>query len=184
MNTLVKILLGTASVTLLTITGCKKLDEKPYDFYAPENVYKTADDAEAAIGGVYSDFNSYDWFTKPYWEWLSEDEDHIAGASFALNNIGAGNYLGDYKTPKMFEGPYIVIARANTVLERIPAIDMDVTRKNRILGEAHFLWPLAILFWCDCLGRCRCERPHSPQLPTPVCLVRLWPTCTLKSSTI
>ena len=139
MNTLVKILLGTASVALLTITGCKKLDEKPYDFYAPENVYKTADDAEAAIGGVYSDFNSYDWFTKPYWEWLSEDEDHIAGASFALNNIGAGNYLGDYKTPKMFEGPYIVIARANTVLERIPGIDMDLARKNRILGEAHFL---------------------------------------------
>lgn len=139
MNTLAKILLGTTSVALLSLAGCKKLDETPYDFYAPENVYKTADDAEAAIAGVYSDFNSYDWFTKPYWEWLSEDEDHSAGASFALNNIGAGNYLGDYKTPLMFEGPYIVIARANSVLERIPAIDMDAVRKNRILGEAHFL---------------------------------------------
>lgn len=141
MNNLFKILLGAASVGLLTTaTGCKKtLDEVPYDFYAPENVYKSADDAEAAIAGVYSDFSSYDWFTKPYWEWLSEDEDHISGASFALNNIGAGNYLGDYKTPIMFTGPYVVIARANTVLERVPAITMDVTQQNRILGEAHFL---------------------------------------------
>ncbi len=140
MKTLAKLLLGATAVALLaTTTGCKKLDETPYDFYAPENVYKTADDAEAAIAGVYSDFSSYNWFTKPYWEWLSEDEDHAAGASFALNNIGAGNYLGDYKTAKMFEGPYNVIARANSVLERIPAIDMDGARKNRILGEARFL---------------------------------------------
>jgi len=139
MNTLSKTLLAAASLALLATTSCKKLDEKPYDFYAPENVYKTADDAEAAIAGVYSDFNTYDWFTKPYWEWLSEDEDYVAGASFALNNIGAGNYLGDYKTALMFTGPYIVVARANSVLERVPAIEMDVVRKNRILGEAHFL---------------------------------------------
>ena len=139
MNTLAKILLGATSGALLATTACKKLDETPYDFYAPENVYKTADDAEAAIAGVYSDFSSYDWFTKPYWEWLSEDEDHISGASFALNNIGAGNYLGDYKTPLMFTGPYVVVARANAVLERVPAIEMDEVRRNRILGEAHFL---------------------------------------------
>ncbi|MEJ7664664.1 MAG: RagB/SusD family nutrient uptake outer membrane protein [Hymenobacter sp.] len=88
---------------------------------------------------MYSNFNSYDWFTKPYWEFLSEDEDHIAGADFALNNIGAGNYLGDYKTPAMFQGPYTMIARANTVIERVPAIQMDKVRQNRIIGEAYFL---------------------------------------------
>ncbi len=141
MNTINKLVLGAASVLLLaTAAGCKKqLDEVPYDFYAPENVYKTAADAEAAIAGVYSDFNSYDWFTKPYWEFLSEDDDHIAGASFALTGIGSGNYLGDYKTPIMFTGPYVIVARANTVLERVPAITMDKTQQNRILGEAYFL---------------------------------------------
>ena len=141
MNTLRKLTLGTATgLLLLGGAGCKKeLDEVPYDFYAPENLYKTAADAEAAITGVYSDFNSYDWFTKPYWEFLSEDEDHISGYTWALSNIGAGNYLGDYKTPIMFTGPYVVIARANTVLERVPAITMDKTQQNRILGEARFL---------------------------------------------
>jgi len=140
MKNLNKVMLGAGALLLLANAGCKKtLDEVPYDFYAPENVYRTADDAEAAIAGVYSDFNSYDWFIKPYWEFLSEDEDHISGAAFALNNIGAGNYLGDYKTPIMFQGPYAVIARANTVLERVPAIQMDKTRQNRILGEAYFL---------------------------------------------
>ncbi len=140
MKNLNKVMLGAGALLLLATAGCKTtLDEVPYDFYAPENVYKTAEDAEAAIAGVYSDFNSYDWFVKPYWEFLSEDEDHISGASFALNNIGAGNYLGDYKTPIMFQGPYAVIARANTVLERVPAINMDKTRQNRILGEAYFL---------------------------------------------
>ena len=141
MKNLNKLALATASVLLLAGgAGCKKqLDEVPYDFYAPENLYQTADDAEAAITGVYSDFNSYDWFTKPYWEFLSEDEDHISGYTWALSNIGAGNYLGDYKTPIMFGGPYVVIARANTVLERVPAITMDKVRQNRILGEARFL---------------------------------------------
>ncbi|WP_375418270.1 RagB/SusD family nutrient uptake outer membrane protein [uncultured Hymenobacter sp.] len=141
MKNLNKLALATASVVLLAGgAGCKKqLDEVPYDFYAPENLYQTADDAEAAITGVYSDFNSYDWFTKPYWEFLSEDEDHISGYTWALSNIGAGNYLGDYKTPIMFSGPYVVIARANTVLERVPAITMDKVQQNRILGEARFL---------------------------------------------
>ena len=140
MNTVSKIVLGAGAALLLTTPGCKKtLEEVPYDFYAPENVYKSADDAEAAIAGVYSDFNSYDWFVKPYWEFLSEDEDHISGASFALNNIGAGNYLGDYKTPIMFQGPYTMIARANTVIERVPAIQMDKAQQNRIIGEAYFL---------------------------------------------
>ena len=140
MKKLNKVLLGAGAALLLANTGCKKtLDEVPYDFYAPENVYRTADDAEAAIAGVYSDFNSYDWFIKPYWEFLSDDEDHISGAAFALSNIGAGNYLADYKTPIMFTGPYAMIARANTVLERVPAISMDKTQQNRILGEAYFL---------------------------------------------
>lgn len=133
-------MLGAGAALLLTATGCKKtLEEVPYDFYAPENVYKSADDAEAAIAGVYSDFNSYDWFVKPYWEFLSEDEDHSSGAAFAFNNIGAGNFLGDYKTPLMFQGPYTMIARANTVLERVPAIQMDKAQQNRIIGEAYFL---------------------------------------------
>lgn len=149
MNTLAKLLLGAAAVGALSTatTGCKKLDEVPYDFYAPENVYKTADDAEAAIAGVYSDLNSYDFFTKPYWEWLSSDDDHIAGASWLLGSIGAGNYVSDYKTPHMFTGPYVIIARANSVLERVPAIDMNKVQQNRILGEAHFLraWSYFVL---------------------------------------
>ena len=134
-----KLLFGAVATALLATAGCKKLDETPYDFLAPENVYRTAEDAEAAIAGVYAHFNFNDYyFTKPYWEWLSEDEDHIAGASFALSNIGAGNY-DDYKTPKMYTSPFVIIARANTVLERVPAIQMDVTTRNRILGEARFM---------------------------------------------
>ena len=132
---------------MLATMGCNKLDEVPYDFYAPENVYTTAADAEAAIAGVYSDLNSYDFMVKPYWEWLSEDNDLVAGASFALNNIGAGNYQGDYKTPRMYTGPYVMISRANSVLENVPQIDMDEVQKNRILGEAHFLraWSYFVL---------------------------------------
>ncbi len=140
MKKLNKALLGVGALLLLANTGCKKtLDEVPYDFYSPGGVYNTGDDAEAAIAGVYADFNTYDWFIKPYWEFLSDDEDHISGASFALNDVGAGNYLSSYKTPIMFQGPYVVIARANTVLERVPAIKMNVAQQNRILGEAYFL---------------------------------------------
>ena len=89
MKNLHKFLFSGAFLSALCATpGCKSvLDEKPYDFYAPENLYKTSEDAEAAITGVYSEFTdigNYDYFVKPYWEWLSEDEDHVAGASFEI----------------------------------------------------------------------------------------------------
>ena len=144
MKNLHKFLFSGAFLAALCATpGCKGvLDEKPYDFYAPENLYKTQEDAEAAITGVYSEFTdigNYDYFVKPYWEWLSEDEDHVAGASFALGGVGAGNYQGDYKTERMYKAPYVTILRANSVLERVPAIQMDEVVKKRILGEARFL---------------------------------------------
>ena len=134
-----KVLLGALVLaSLASLPGCK-LNETPYDFYAPENLYKTQDDAEAAIAGVYTDLNSYDFFTKPYWEFLSEDNDEVAGPSWLLSSIGAGNYTGDYKTEKMYTGPYVVISRANSVLERVPAISMNKDVQNRILGEARFM---------------------------------------------
>ena len=143
MKNIHRIILGGFFLTLLTTTSCKdQLEETPYDFYSPENLYKSQEDAEAAITGVYSeltDVGNYDFFVKPYWEWLAEDEDHVAGASFALGGIGAGNYQGDYKTERMYKGPYVLILRANSVLERVPGIEMDEVVKARILGEARFM---------------------------------------------
>ena len=125
---------------VINISACgKTLLETPYSTYSTENLYKTQADAEAAIAGVYSDLNSYDFFVKPYWEELDDDQDHIAGQAFALSTDGAGNFASDYKTSSNYGGPYVMIGRCNSILERVPAIQMDTLIKNRILGEAHFL---------------------------------------------
>jgi hypothetical protein len=37
------------------------------------------------------------------------------------------------------EGSVLRINRANTVIDRVPAIDMDPTRRDQIVAEAKFL---------------------------------------------
>ncbi|MFN8135491.1 MAG: RagB/SusD family nutrient uptake outer membrane protein [Bacteroidales bacterium] len=45
---------------------------------------------------------------------------------------------------------YMGIKRANVVIEKVPAIDMDATLRNRYVAEAKFL--RALFYFDPCLG--------------------------------
>ncbi|MBZ4192481.1 RagB/SusD family nutrient uptake outer membrane protein [Niabella beijingensis] len=122
-------------------TSCKKqLTEVPESFISKANYYKNASDAQTAITGAYSALA--DNYGINYWLFLVNHSDYEEGRGsqapisvfsqiLDVANIGrAGDIWSTF---------YSTINRANSVLENVPAIEMDETLKNKILAEAHFL---------------------------------------------
>jgi len=138
---------------LLVVTGtisCRKLDEQVFSSVAINNFYKSAQDAEAAITAAYgpiADMNAQSCVT------LASDfsNDQTWPKPVVGRNVYAiFTYDVDYSAQKSFgrvlEGPqgiwqhcYKGIENANWVIAKVPAIIMDQTRKNSIIGEALFL---------------------------------------------
>jgi hypothetical protein len=141
-------------VTAFTVSACDDefLTEVPSDFVAPENFYRNADDALAAVNAAYATFNN---LRSP----LSNDDYY--GRNFFMvtefqtetitNRLSAGNersLVDNFHTQFLPTHPYIetiwqaayaAINRANSVIDRVPAVAMDETLRDRIVGEAKFL---------------------------------------------
>lgn len=128
---------------MLASASCKKaLEEKPFSFLSPNNFYKNVNDAETAINAVYNELYSYDLYLQPIWNLTLLDDDHVSGADWYLGNAGAGNPQSYWGVDRPWNGLYIIISRANTIIERvppIPATEADADMKQRIIGEAYFL---------------------------------------------
>ncbi|HMG69472.1 MAG TPA: RagB/SusD family nutrient uptake outer membrane protein, partial [Gemmatimonadaceae bacterium] len=128
-------------LTALSVAGCDQfLEPKPTDVLAPENFYRSAADAVSAVNSVYSQSQ---WVY--FWVWYESDV--ASDDAFATANYGAdGHQLASYTFDKtlwsindLWTNAYITINKANIVLDRVPPIVMDVTERNRVLGEAHYL---------------------------------------------
>jgi starch-binding outer membrane protein, SusD/RagB family len=128
-------------LTALSVAGCDQfLEPKPTDVLAPENFYRSAADAVAAVNSVYSQAQ---WVY--FWIWYESDV--ASDDAFATPNYGAdGHQLASdtfdptlWSINDLWTNAYITINKANIVLDRVPPIVMDVTERNRVLGEAHYL---------------------------------------------
>lgn len=123
---------------ILTFSCKKVLQEKPYSFLSPENFYKDQGDATAAVNGVYNTFWGWGMIKQPYWL-TGLDCDHAMGADWFLGNIGAGNPSAFWGINNIWNDHYLLISRANSVLENIQKTPMDKDIKNRLTGEVYFL---------------------------------------------
>ena len=139
----------------VAVTGCKKfLEEVPYNAATTNNFYKTASDAELATTGLYEILNAQDiqgQGNQPMWgramqfmtamgcdELIGDPTKNNSDINFvtiANYTYGAENTLLRFS----YMGFYAGINRANTIIERVPAIAMDVTRRSQIIAEAHFM---------------------------------------------
>ncbi|TKC62037.1 RagB/SusD family nutrient uptake outer membrane protein [Pedobacter hiemivivus] len=147
----------SCSIILLSIfnVGCKKfLEETPYSFVATDNFYKTATDAELALTGVYDVLNastiqgeggSSTWgrgmqfLTSMGCDELITDATKITSDN---NFVTIANYTYTSENTILRSSWFFLyagITRANFIIERVPAIAMNETRKKQILAEAHFL---------------------------------------------
>jgi hypothetical protein len=132
-----------AAAGLLFTTSCKKtLEEKAYSFISPDDFYSSGDDAEVAVNGIYSELYTYDLYLQPFWNLTLLDDDHVSGADWYLGAAGAGNPQSYWGIDRPWAGLYLIIARANTVLEKVPGISSSSITddlRSRVMGEAYFL---------------------------------------------
>ncbi|SFW32187.1 RagB/SusD family nutrient uptake outer membrane protein [Chitinophaga sancti] len=138
-----KVILIIAAVGMLFVSACKKqLEETSYSFISPDDFYTSGDDAVTAVNGIYSELYTYDLYTQPFWNLTLLDDDHVSGADWYLGYAGAGNPSTYWGIDRPWSGLYLMISRANTVLEKVPGIASSAITndlRSRVMGEAWFL---------------------------------------------
>lgn len=130
----------------LCFTSCDVLDQTPESSFTPENFYKNADDAKAAVSSVYDLMNTAEMYNQIIWilqDQATDDSEWGGGRSTANQ---AKNDLDKYTfTPatstfqSLWTATYRAINRANTVIDRVPTVPMDNDLKNRMVAEAKFM---------------------------------------------
>lgn len=135
------------SLTALSFAGCDDfIAPNPTDVLAPENFYASRADAISAVNSVYSQTQ---WVYFYYW-YQSDvaSDDILASANFGPDGHQLASYTFDptlWSINEVWLNGYVTINRANIVLDRVPPIVMDITERNRVLGEAHYL--RALMYW-------------------------------------
>jgi hypothetical protein len=146
-------LLGGA--VLLSAAACNKdkfLTEVPADFVSPENFYRNANDAQSALTAAYATFvdlqsplSNSDYFgrnlmmlieypTEVTTSRLSATNERSLMGTFHPQFSSSHSYL-----QSVWEAAYNGINRANSVVDRVPAIPMDTTLRGQIVAQAKFL---------------------------------------------
>ena len=133
--------LGALAVSAFATSCDSFLDPSPSDLLTPENFYHTSSDAVAATNAVYESTKWSYWLGFWYISDIATD-DIIAGPRFGADGHRMSDYIfdsGDWPMGDMWGSAYWNINRANTVLDRVPAITMDPALRDRLLNEARFL---------------------------------------------
>ena len=148
--------------SLLFVTGCKKfLTERPPSNLSEGAFFTISDHAEAGLASVYANMrfigNDGGIFSST-WQ-LVEAPTGTSTTETAqnsdLNNLYSLTYDGNTQhVVNYWRGIYGVIANANLVIEKVPAITpMNETLRKKVLGEAKFLraWAYfyAVRLWGD-----------------------------------
>ncbi|WP_210520124.1 RagB/SusD family nutrient uptake outer membrane protein [Hymenobacter terricola] len=148
------ILLSLLSLGLFP--SCKKfLEEKPYDFIAADNFYQTEGDAIAGLNGVFNALLPQTYFGRTGWQITELPAELIRVGSSTDERAQLSRFTF---TPTNTEinswwlNTYLMINRANDVIEKVPAVSMDAVRKNNIIGNARFLRAMGYFDLARCFG--------------------------------
>ncbi|GHN02648.1 membrane protein [Cytophagales bacterium WSM2-2] len=134
-----------AILSVLTLGSCHDfLKEDLQGTFSSATFYKSQSDALVAINGVY---NATAFVNTMNQLWVFGDvasddavKGGLSGDQSDIQNIDQFNYVRTNTVlANVWQYYYEGISRANYLLYYVPAISMDVTLKNRILGEAKFL---------------------------------------------
>lgn len=133
--------MACGSAAMVLAMACSDfLDPEPNDVLAPENFYRTGQDAVTAVNSVYAQSV---WFY--FWNFYQSDvasDDAIATSNFGTDGHQLANYTLDatlWSLNDNWSNAYLTIFRANIVIDRVPPIVMPEADKARVLGEARFL---------------------------------------------
>lgn len=151
-----------AATVLLGPTSCSDfLDEKAPSNLTPDSFYTIPDHAEAALASVYADMrfigNGAGIFSSNWQllEALTGTSTTETAQNSDLNNLYGLVHDGNTAhVVNYWNGLYRVIANANQVIDKVPAINpMNEAQRAKIMGEAKFLraWAYftAVRLWGD-----------------------------------
>ncbi len=125
----------------LALTGCESLEEKPFSFLSPENIYQNEDDVDKAILGVYQtlNFNGVNdlWYTLT----TSGPSENVtvrlkqgAQGRMASVDFNETNPHGAF-----WSEFYAGINRANTVIALTPNVGLEAAVQEAKIAEARYL---------------------------------------------
>ncbi|HEX8335069.1 MAG TPA: RagB/SusD family nutrient uptake outer membrane protein [Segetibacter sp.] len=134
-------------LTVLSIAfgGCKKaLDEEVFSDLGANNFYKTAEDAESLLNATYAASHGEESRTANYLLFGEVSTDVLIqrGGSIAILFKPVEDFAWNATHPRLkdlWDQHYSTIYRANVVLDKVPAINMNEARKKILLAEARFL---------------------------------------------
>jgi hypothetical protein len=140
-----KVALGTG--LLLVATGCSNyLDQDIRSQLTPGTYFANADQAQAAINGLYDNLrilsSSSEGYGESIWVGLELMAQHATSLGQSQFNNQILNQTLDAANPyfsDMWNSAYNGIAAANLSIARIPGITMDETQKKALLGQAYFI---------------------------------------------
>jgi len=129
---------------VLVSTSCKKvLETKPSDFLSPENYYKTAEELQFGLNGVYDVLGTKPLYkTDMLYAWNSQTDEETFNLWLSSGGLAYSFYEYTASSPEIsaFWGAlYSGVSRANTLLASIDKPDMSEEKRNIIKGEALFL---------------------------------------------
>ena len=134
-------ILALVPALLLATAGCDDpLAEEPRTFLSNEQFFRDATDAQAAVLATYQPFQDIEYYRVRFVSNVMQFEDAVdgrgtyaPGAQYACDQVCMQRLWNSWAN--MYRG----INRANLVVARVPAIDMDSARKAAFVGEAKFV---------------------------------------------
>ncbi|MAZ28055.1 MAG: RagB/SusD family nutrient uptake outer membrane protein [Cytophagaceae bacterium] len=132
-------------IILFAITGCSDvLEEDTYSTLGPSNFYSSAEDAESLLNGVYANSQGYRDMLRDYLTLGEMTTDMLIerGGAINSNTQPIEDFIfapGHPYFQSLWTRYYSAIYRANVVIDKVPGIDMDETRRDQVVAEARFL---------------------------------------------
>lgn len=120
-------------------TSCQKiLDTKPTDFISPDGFYKTPEQLQSALNGIYNTLGRQEVYGNNYLYMFNTNTDESYGKIVELTPSYQYD-AADAKNELFWKGLYTGIERANLLLSKMDNVTMDQTAKDVIKGQALFL---------------------------------------------
>lgn len=141
---------GVLTMLAFIAPSCKDfLEENPKDRIATSNYYSSEQDAISAVNAIYAHLNSQSGdtfggvFHSNFWITIGLASDEMLNnQAGAVNEDQLSNFTYSPDNAVIFDvwkQHYKAISLANIAIERIPAINMNETLRDRLVNEAKFL---------------------------------------------
>lgn len=143
-------------IIIFAFTACENpLEEEVFSQLGPSNFFNGAADAEALLNAAYA--TSQNIGNRDYLLLAELPTDILIERAGGLRRLAQPieDFTWDATHPflsGMWNRHYQMIYRANVVLDKVPAIEMDEDRKQQILVEARFIRALSYFYLYNYFG--------------------------------